>query len=159
QCSVAGPGDRAIPGEDEALCGPRRERPEAASAELTAGRRLCGRRHGTMGRMAAGPKIARDRWRKWAIVGGGAVGRAGGGNNVGDQVCPPGSDPNDKGDECPYGPPGGPRVSEKGCPDIAVDPTGAACGTLSWNDDIFPLLTSQQTDQSRNCSSSVCHDR
>lgn len=48
-----------------------------------------------------------------------ALASLGGCNNVGDAICPQGTNPDDTGDDCPYGPPGGPRIHEEGCPDIA----------------------------------------
>lgn len=78
-------------------------------------------------------------------------------SGTGDQSCPPGFDPNDKSDECPFGPPGGPKVRESGCPDIAIDESGPDCGALGWEEDIFPLLTSK-APATQNCSSDACHD-
>jgi len=79
-------------------------------------------------------------------------------NNVGDAICTPGFDPNDRADECPYGPPGGPKVRETGCPDIAVDPAAPGCDAISWDDDIWPLLTTGQVNQNLSCASASCHD-
>jgi hypothetical protein len=70
--------------------------------------------------------------------------------SVGDQSCTEESKVNDKEDDCPYGPPGGPKPQPGGCPDIPQnDP--ATC-TKSW-DDIFPILTSSTA----GCSAGACH--
>jgi hypothetical protein len=80
-------------------------------------------------------------------------------NNIGDQICPTDSfDPSMRSVDCPYGPPGGPKVRETGCPDIMVDTSGPACGTLSWDDDIWPMLTSGQSNPAMNCANGGCHD-
>ncbi|APR86715.1 hypothetical protein A7982_12064 [Minicystis rosea] len=49
-------------------------------------------------------------------------------------------------------------MRESGCPDIVIDTTNAACGKLSWNDDIWPLLTTGQSDPAKSCASAACHD-
>lgn len=79
-------------------------------------------------------------------------------DHIGDQSCAEGFDPNDTTDQCPYGPPGGPKVRETGCPDIPVNEAGPGCGSISWNDDIWPLLTTGQSNQALNCASAACHD-
>src|SRR5262245_30376930 len=69
----------------------------------------------------------------------------GGCNHIGDQLCPADSfDPNMRSEDCPFGPPGGPKVRETGCAENVIDKTNPACGTLSWIDDIWPLLTTGQ---------------
>jgi hypothetical protein len=96
------------------------------------------------------------RWIRAAVVAlGAAVGSC---NNIGDQECSPPFDPNDRNSGCPYGPPGGPKVQETGCPDIPQNPGGPGCGTVSWNDDIWPMLTINQVNQNQNCASAACHD-
>jgi len=74
-----------------------------------------------------------------------------GGISVGDQSCTEDSKVNDKEDDCPYGPPGGPKVAPGGCPNIVVTDDPLVC-TKSW-DDIFPILTGP----AGNCSLGGCH--
>jgi uncharacterized membrane protein YgcG len=77
-------------------------------------------------------------------------------NNVGDAICPYGTNPDDHADGCPYGPPGGPRVHEEGCPDIS-QMTGAMC-SLSWRNDIWPLLNNPAAPPGQACGKAgVCH--
>jgi hypothetical protein len=72
--------------------------------------------------------------------------------DVGDQSCTEKSLVNDKEDDCPYGPPGGPKPQGGGCPDIPQSEDPATC-TTSW-DDVFPILSSPTA----GCSAgSVCH--
>ena len=83
-----------------------------------------------------------------------ALASLGGCNNVGDAICPQGTNPDDTGDGCPYGPPGGPRIHEEGCPDIAQI-TGAMCA-VSWRNDIWPLLNAQ-APMGSSCGATGCH--
>jgi hypothetical protein len=77
-------------------------------------------------------------------------------DNVGDQICGEGTDPNNHDDQCPYGPPGGPKVTEDGCPDIP-QVSDASC-TLSWRNDIWPALTTGAADSgSLSCALAGCH--
>lgn len=50
---------------------------------------------------------------------------------TGDTLCYPDSVPTDKTDDCPYGPPGGPKVQEAACQDI---PQSTSDCTTSWAD-------------------------
>ena len=77
-----------------------------------------------------------------------------GGCSVGDAICPQGTVSDDTSDSCPYGPPGGPRIHEEGCPDIAQI-SGATCN-LSWREDIWPLLNGL-APPGQGCGISGCH--
>jgi hypothetical protein len=83
-----------------------------------------------------------------------ALASLGGCNNVGDAICPQGTNPDDTSDGCPYGPPGGPRIHEEGCPDIAQI-SDATC-TVSWRNDIWPLLNAQ-AEAGQGCGITGCH--
>ncbi|MEO5731022.1 MAG: hypothetical protein ABI134_06815 [Byssovorax sp.] len=83
-----------------------------------------------------------------------ALASLGGCNDVGDAICPQGTNPDDTADGCPYGPPGGPRIHEDGCPDIPQI-SGAMC-TVSWRSDIWPLLN-EQAPEGQGCGVSGCH--
>jgi hypothetical protein len=71
--------------------------------------------------------------------------------SVGDQSCAEGANFYDKDDECPYGPPGGPKVQESACPDIPQEADPLNCIT-TWPD-VYALLTGP----SGNCALSGCH--
>ena len=83
-----------------------------------------------------------------------ALASLGGCNNVGDAICPQGTNPDDTGDSCPYGPPGGPRIHEEGCPDIPQI-SGAMCN-ISWRNDVWPLLNAA-TPAGSGCGINGCH--
>jgi hypothetical protein len=73
--------------------------------------------------------------------------------SVGDQSCTESSNPNNKDDACPYGPPGGPKVKPLSCPLIPVDKVAPGCDVSSFAP-IFEMFT----DESRgNCSNTGCH--
>lgn len=83
-----------------------------------------------------------------------ALASLGGCNNVGDAICPVGTNPDDTGDGCPYGPPGGPRIHEEGCPDIT--PLAGAMCTVSWSNELWPLLNAG-APMGSGCGSVGCH--
>jgi len=71
---------------------------------------------------------------------------------VGDQICTEGVSPNDKEDSCPYGPPGGPRVAESGCPNITPEFDPTIC-TVTFAD-VYTIFT----DETRGkCTINGCH--
>jgi hypothetical protein len=67
---------------------------------------------------------------------------------VENQRCPEGTNYNDRDDDCPYGPPGGPKVNLKVCPPVAAV---GDCNGLTWTEDIYPLL------EAANCTAGACH--
>jgi hypothetical protein len=74
----------------------------------------------------------------------------------GDQSCGEAYNPNDLGDHCPYGPPGGPKPGDfpSDCPTIEKLPA-AECAGVTWPA-VYALLLSPQ---SGNCTSGgkACH--
>ncbi len=71
--------------------------------------------------------------------------------DVGDQVCTEESKVNDKEDSCPYGPPGGPKVLESGCPDIEQTMDPAMCTTTFT--DVYNILNGPTA----GCTLNGCH--
>jgi hypothetical protein len=71
--------------------------------------------------------------------------------SVGDQSCAEGVNFYDKDDDCPYGPPGGPKVQESACPSIPQEANPANC-TTTWAD-VYALFTGP----SGNCTNGGCH--
>lgn len=74
----------------------------------------------------------------------------------GDQSCAEAYNPNDLGDHCPYGPPGGPKVGDfpDGCPKLtALDPADPACTGVTW-----ATVHAMMIDPDRgNCVGNGCH--
>jgi len=71
--------------------------------------------------------------------------------SVGDQACTDQSNPNDKDDACPYGPPGGPKVQESGCPNISPETDPTLC-TVTWLD-VYAILSGPKA----GCTINGCH--
>ncbi|MBK9262533.1 MAG: hypothetical protein IPM54_22350 [Polyangiaceae bacterium] len=74
--------------------------------------------------------------------------------SVGDQSCAEGQNFYDKEDDCPYGPPGGPKLiqaNQVACPDIPQEADPLNC-TTTWND-VYAIFTGP----AGNCSFSGCH--
>jgi len=76
-------------------------------------------------------------------------------DDVGDQLCPVGTDPNDLGDKCPYGPAQEPQITDLGCPEIPQ--TDVDC-SLSFANDVWPLLTTEAGNLGAvSCVAGGCH--
>ena len=76
-------------------------------------------------------------------------------NNVGDEECTPGADPDDKGDGCPYGDPGGPKIHEAACV-TKLAPKGATeCKTLTWATVYADLVATAPAGA--GCADDGCH--
>jgi hypothetical protein len=73
---------------------------------------------------------------------------------VGDQFCTEDQSPSEKDDECPYGPPGGPKPPVSSCPDIPQEPVGT-CST-DWLNDVFPIFATEGPKKA-SCTSLACH--
>jgi hypothetical protein len=73
---------------------------------------------------------------------------------VGDQFCTEDQSPSEKDDDCPYGPPGGPKPPVSSCPDIPQSPAGT-CST-DWVNDVFPIFATEGPKKA-SCTSLACH--
>jgi hypothetical protein len=77
------------------------------------------------------------------------------GCGVGDQLCPTWTNPNDKDDDCPYGPPsGGAQTPPAACPEVTQKNAADCEAAPTWTADIFPIFDS---DAGAKCTSSNCH--
>lgn len=76
--------------------------------------------------------------------------------SVGDAICTDNTVEEDRDDDCPYGPPGGPQKEAKpgGCATIIDE--GATC-EVTWAGDVFPILSSPQPSGGPACSNKFCH--
>lgn len=78
------------------------------------------------------------------------------GCGVGDQICTPESNYGDKSDDCPYGPPGGPKPPVGDCADIPQK-TAAECMTpKTWSADVFPIFATTEGGTA-GCGIGACH--
>ena len=73
---------------------------------------------------------------------------------VGDAICTDRTVEEDRDDDCPFGPPGGPQKESKpgGCVFEFVE----TCD-VTWAGDVFPILTSPQPGGGPACSNQFCH--
>lgn len=81
---------------------------------------------------------------------------ASGGCSVGDQLCTPDSNPGDKTDACPYGPPGGPKPPVSNCPDIPQKSPAECATPKTWVNDVFPIIATDAPDTAA-CGIATCH--
>ena len=78
-------------------------------------------------------------------------------NDVGDEQCTPDTVLADRTDDCPYGQPGGPKVSEPQCNTPQKPPKSAECKkALTW-DTLYPKLVAEQSKGGGGCADSGCH--
>jgi hypothetical protein len=78
-------------------------------------------------------------------------------NNVGDEQCTPDTNLDDRGDDCPYGEPGGPKVMEPQCNTPQKLPKSAECKkALTWTT-LYPKLVAEQSKGGGGCADSGCH--
>jgi hypothetical protein len=78
-------------------------------------------------------------------------------NNVGDEECTPDTNPDDRSDGCPYGEPGGPKVTESQCNTPQKDPKSAACKqALAWPN-LYKKLVAEQSTGGGGCADAGCH--
>ncbi len=73
----------------------------------------------------------------------------------GDAVCPDNTVEEDRDDDCPFGPPGGPQRQNSTKCAFTLDAT--AC-TKTFRDDVFPILVAPLADRSGGgCTLANCH--
>lgn len=75
---------------------------------------------------------------------------------VGDAICTDHTVEEDRYDDCPYGPPGGPqRKKAEGCV-VTFDKSNC---TKTWADDVYPILvaTSSGQESGGGCAQQACH--
>lgn len=85
-----------------------------------------------------------------AMIVGGALAA---GCDVGDQLCTPDSTLADKSDNCPYGPPGGPKPPVSDCADI---PQKECATPITWLGDVYPIIGTVDVD-TPGCGIATCH--
>jgi hypothetical protein len=90
-----------------------------------------------------------------ALAAAAAVVVAAGACSVGDQLCPQGTDYNEDGDACPYGPPAGPKGLLGECPAPAIDCNTA--GQYTWRDHVFPLFDNGDLAIAGCTAGTACH--
>jgi hypothetical protein len=73
--------------------------------------------------------------------------------DVGDQLCPEGTNYNEKDDDCPYGPPGGPKREAVAC-GPAPARSGGDCTGVTWSATVFPILDNKV---GAGCTNNGCH--
>jgi hypothetical protein len=75
--------------------------------------------------------------------------------SVGDAICPDNTVEENRDDDCPYGPPGGPQRKNATKCVVALDNTNC---TKTFRDDVFPVLTGAIAPRSGGgCTAPNCH--
>ncbi|MFO0552172.1 MAG: hypothetical protein U0271_27545 [Polyangiaceae bacterium] len=76
--------------------------------------------------------------------------------SVGDAICTDKTVEEDRNDDCPYGPPGGPQRQQAERCEITFDDTNC---TKTWRDDVFPILVRAYAgqDSGGGCTLQACH--
>ena len=75
----------------------------------------------------------------------------------GDEECTPDTNLDDRSDGCPYGEPGGPKVSETQCNTPQKAPKSAACKqVLTWPK-LYQKLVAEQSAGGGGCADAGCH--
>ena len=101
------------------------------------------------------PIRMRARWLLLVLLAAAPAGLLASSCSVGDAVCPDDTVEENRDDECPYGPPGGPQRKNAIQCVVALDP--ANC-TKTFRDDVFPILTGALAPRSGGgCTLATCH--
>jgi hypothetical protein len=83
------------------------------------------------------------------------LGLGSGSCSVGDAVCPDNTVEENRDDDCPFGPPGGPQRKNATKCVVVLDDAGC---TKTFRDDVFPILTGAVAGRSGGgCSQPNCH--